>query len=127
MTTPNTVFKEFGTSLAVSYPLPEYPQDLIDSIVMPALRRSYDKARRDDWRLAKATMADFKMMVGPVVSVVEHVNGEPCVKEWVNEGYTGCEWCKQNVDTLVIGWTHQFGWYAAIEVEEEEVAVHPGG
>ena len=43
------------------------PQDLIDTFIKPALRRSYDKARHDDWRLAKQTTTDYDMKVGPVV------------------------------------------------------------
>jgi hypothetical protein len=111
------VLKEFGTSIAVAYPKPEYPQDLIDQIVMPALRRSYDKARRDDWRLAKDTTARFTVKYGPRFDVQEHVNGEPCDNQ---PDMRGCDWCLAKVPLVTTGYVFQYGWYAAIQVDQED-------
>lgn len=111
------VRKEFGTSIAVAYPKYEYPQDLIDQIVMPALRRSYDRARRDDWRLAKDTTARFEFKVGPKTAVQEHVNGEACGNQ---PAMMGCTWCEAKVPLVLTGWIHQYGWYAAIQIDQED-------
>lgn len=110
------VLKEYGTQIAVAYPKPDYPQDLIDQIVMPALRRSYDKARRDDWRLAKDTTARFTFKTGPRMEVHDHVNGEYCDNQ---AAMAGCKWCEVKVPLILTGYIHQYGWYAAIQVEEE--------
>ena len=79
--------------VSVQYPTDKYPQDLIDAHIMPALRRSYDRARRENWRMAKETTSKFTMKVGPVTKTDD-------------------------------GYVHQFGWYVACELEEDEDAVH---
>lgn len=123
------VLREFGIALAMHYPTMDYPQDLIDSLVMPALRRSYDKARRENWKLAKNTTADFKFMTGPVMPDIEHVNGDPCSAlyndDWEESG--PCPGCEAHIPTLIKGYNHQFGWYASFEEiihdeEQEEVS-----
>lgn len=88
----SNVLKEFYGAISVSYPKAVYPQDLIDSQVMPALRRSYDRARRENWKMAKATTSSFDMRVGPVKKV------------WGEGSYH---------------YVHQFGWYVQVELEEE--------
>jgi hypothetical protein len=90
------VLKEFGTMISVNYPTAVLPQDIIDSQVMPALRRSYDRARRENWRMAKETTSKFDVKVGPVKKV------------WGQGAYHH---------------VHYYGWYVAVEIEEETDAV----
>jgi hypothetical protein len=117
---PNKVLKEFGTAISMTQDTPgPVPQDLIDTFIMPGLRRSYDKARHDDWRLAKATTSEFEFRLGPVWPIWEHTNGEPC--ETMFDDEAECQWCGASIPQEVIGYNHQFGWYVAIEVEEEDV------
>ena len=68
MTEPKPkIIKEFWYALPMCMPTDEpLTDELIAAFVRPALRRSYDKARHDDWRLAKATPPDYTMKVGPV-------------------------------------------------------------
>lgn len=87
------VKKEFGATISMNYPRRVLPQDIIDAQIMPALRRSYDRARRENWRMAKETTSKFDMKVGPVKKV------------WGEGTYY---------------YVHQFGWFVVVEIEEEE-------
>ena len=115
------VKKEFGSALSVEYPQREYPQDLIDSQIMPALRRSYDRARRENWRMAKETTSSFELMTGPVFTLWKHVNDEPCASLFDEKA--PCEWCSKDVPQVTYGYMHHFGWYVAVEIEEDDNAV----
>jgi hypothetical protein len=120
---------EYGMAMSVNYPEPEYPQDLIDSIVMPALRRSYDRARRDDWKLAKATTPQFEFMTGPIVTLYKH-GDDYCGEHFDdNDNFIGCPGCDAGLPKTLDSYQHQFGWYVAVEMpeedEEEDVANKP--
>jgi hypothetical protein len=111
--------KEFYSLISVNYPKPKYPQDLIDGQVMPALRRSFDRARRENVVLAKATITGtFDMVIGPVLPDMRHVNGEICDIQW--DDTATCQWCDADVALYVDHYVHQYGWYVAVEVDEEE-------
>lgn len=121
--THQLMFKEYGNALAVDYPSTEYPQDLFDSIVMPSLRRNYDKARIDNWQLAKQTTIDFEVKTGPVMPVLNHVNGERHVEGDYDENWVQleCPHCEAGIAFAPITeWRHHFGWYVAIEVPDDQ-------
>ena len=113
------MLKEYGIALTSRHPSTEYPQDLFDAFIMPNLRRSYNKARIDNWLLAKETTNEFEVKTGPVIAVLKHVNDEVC--ETYYDNYATCPHCEAEISFAPITeYDHHFGWYVAIEVPDDQ-------